>query len=122
MTPSNNTAVHCTRALRAREGTPRRKRRGKRGKMRRRMTEGGMRERRTGETIVEKRRRTIEKRKGKRNGGKRSEEHTSELQSLMRISYGVLCMQKKHTQNKQTHENEHGQRDSDTHANIQRAH
>src|SRR3546814_5197499 len=25
----------------------------------------------------------------------RSEEHTSELQSLMRISYGVLCLQKK---------------------------
>src|SRR3546814_7691934 len=26
---------------------------------------------------------------------KRSEEHTSELQSLMRISYAVLCLQKK---------------------------
>src|SRR3546814_10149239 len=26
----------------------------------------------------------------------RSEEHTSELQSLMRISYAVLCMKKKH--------------------------
>src|SRR3546814_5442180 len=25
----------------------------------------------------------------------RSEEHTSELQSLMRISYGVLCLKKK---------------------------
>src|SRR3546814_2440216 len=31
-------------------------------------------------------------------GGKaRSEEHTSELQSLMRISYAVLCLKKKHT-------------------------
>src|SRR3546814_6109996 len=31
----------------------------------------------------------------------RSEEHTSELQSLMRISYTVFCLQKKkHTQNK----------------------
>src|SRR3546814_6948218 len=27
----------------------------------------------------------------------RSEEHTSELQSLMRISYAVLCMKKKNT-------------------------
>src|SRR3546814_4608070 len=32
----------------------------------------------------------------------RSEEHTSELQSLMRISYAVFCLQKKKTpQNKQ---------------------
>src|SRR3546814_7550491 len=28
----------------------------------------------------------------------RSEEHTSELQSLMRISYAVFCLQKKKTQ------------------------
>src|SRR3546814_6122472 len=28
---------------------------------------------------------------------KRSEEHTSELQSLMRISYAVFCMKKKKT-------------------------
>src|SRR3546814_2819892 len=28
----------------------------------------------------------------------RSEEHTSELQSLMRISYAVFCLQKKTTQ------------------------
>src|SRR3546814_8925241 len=28
----------------------------------------------------------------------RSEEHTSELQSLMRISYDVFCLKKKHTQ------------------------
>src|SRR3546814_7395571 len=27
----------------------------------------------------------------------RSEEHTSELQSLMRISYAVFCLNKKHT-------------------------
>src|SRR3546814_10845260 len=32
----------------------------------------------------------------------RSEEHTSELQSLMRISYAVFCLKKKKTQNKQT--------------------
>src|SRR3546814_2090106 len=30
-----------------------------------------------------------------RPGQKRSEEHTSELQSLMRISYAVFCLQKK---------------------------
>src|SRR3546814_8760072 len=29
----------------------------------------------------------------------RSEEHTSELQSLMRISYAVFCLQKKNKQN-----------------------
>src|SRR3546814_2656127 len=29
--------------------------------------------------------------------GKRSEEHTSELQSLMRISYAVFCLKKKKT-------------------------
>src|SRR3546814_2583022 len=31
--------------------------------------------------------------------GLRSEEHTSELQSLMRISYAVLCLKKKNTAN-----------------------
>src|SRR3546814_2874232 len=30
----------------------------------------------------------------------RSEEHTSELQSLMRISYAVFCLKKKNIQNK----------------------
>src|SRR3546814_6120230 len=34
----------------------------------------------------------------------RSEEHTSELQSLMRISYAVLCLKKKN-KNKQTYSN-----------------
>src|SRR3546814_6876620 len=29
------------------------------------------------------------------SGGMRSEEHTSELQSLMRISYAVFCLKKK---------------------------
>src|SRR3546814_4054154 len=32
----------------------------------------------------------------------RSEEHTSELQSLMRISYAVFCLQKKKTQDEVT--------------------
>src|SRR3546814_4617882 len=31
----------------------------------------------------------------RRFGGLRSEEHTSELQSLMRISYAVFCLKKK---------------------------
>src|SRR3546814_5997909 len=34
-------------------------------------------------------------------GANRSEEHTSELQSLMRISYAVFCLKKK----KHTHQN-----------------
>src|SRR3546814_7260605 len=33
----------------------------------------------------------------------RSEEHTSELQSLMRISYAVFCLKKKKTSNMSTH-------------------
>src|SRR3546814_5013463 len=32
----------------------------------------------------------------------RSEEHTSELQSLMRISYAVFCLKKKKTKNQST--------------------
>src|SRR3546814_6603084 len=32
---------------------------------------------------------------GADDGGDRSEEHTSELQSLMRISYAVFCLKKK---------------------------
>src|SRR3546814_1858962 len=34
----------------------------------------------------------------------RSEEHTSELQSLMRTSYAVFCLKKKKTHNKTDHE------------------
>src|SRR3546814_7919558 len=38
--------------------------------------------------------------------GKRSEEHTSELQSLMRISYAVFCLKKKtHKHNTPQHHN-----------------
>src|SRR3546814_1645383 len=46
--------------------------------------------------------RTFRPRRGRRAGGgegvhirRRSEEHTSELQSLMRISYAVFCLKKK---------------------------
>src|SRR3546814_2931503 len=35
--------------------------------------------------------------------GKRSEEHTSELQSLMRISYAVFCLKKKNKQRNNTY-------------------
>src|SRR3546814_3145999 len=42
----------------------------------------------------------------------RSEEHTSELQSLMRISYAVFCLKKKKTKNitDQQHNNYNSQR------------
>src|SRR3546814_6863123 len=35
----------------------------------------------------------------------KTEEHTSELQSLMRISYAVFCLKKKKQKNKQEHMN-----------------
>src|SRR3546814_10209884 len=35
-------------------------------------------------------------------GGTRSEEHTSELQSLMRISYAVFCLKKKNKKHQNT--------------------
>src|SRR3546814_8467299 len=35
----------------------------------------------------------------------RSEEHTSELQSLMRISYAVFCLKKNKHESKHTHNN-----------------
>src|SRR3546814_8535625 len=48
-------------------------------------------------------------------GGDRSEEHTSELQSLMRSSYAVFCLKKKNTYTtsyrnceKSTHKSVHG--------------
>src|SRR3546814_10589176 len=48
----------------------------------------------------------------RRQSSSRSEEHTSELQSLMRISYAVFCLKKKnkhsmiHQQSKQKHTNQ----------------
>src|SRR3546814_8484230 len=44
----------------------------------------------------------------------RSEEHTSELQSLMRISYAVFCLKKKnksHTTKKQDNKHKHNKID-----------
>src|SRR3546814_3208694 len=37
----------------------------------------------------------------------RSEEHTSELQSLMRISYAVFCLKKKNTDNNEKEKTKH---------------
>src|SRR3546814_5709926 len=39
--------------------------------------------------------------------GDRSEEHTSELQSLMRISYAVFCLKKKKKTRKEEDKHEH---------------
>src|SRR3546814_8506553 len=45
-------------------------------------------------------RRTKRVRSSARRCRRRSEEHTSELQSLMRISYAVFCLKKKKKENK----------------------
>src|SRR3546814_1036729 len=48
----------------------------------------------------------------------RSEEHTSELQSLMRISYAVFCLKKKKkTQNKNTKETKRAKRQNNITSN-----
>src|SRR3546814_8384159 len=44
---------------------------------------------------------------GPDNSPFRSEEHTSELQSLMRISYAVFCLKKKNTKNLYTANTNH---------------
>src|SRR3546814_8445110 len=46
----------------------------------------------------------------------RSEEHTSELQSLMRISYAVFCLKKKKKIQKKTHNNENYNHNLKTHS------
>src|SRR3546814_7358235 len=48
-------------------------------------------------------------RRARRPGPRRSEEHTSELQSLMRISYAVFCLKKK---KKNTHTTTHNTREA----------
>src|SRR3546814_3654795 len=50
------------------------------------------------------RRKLLQQRPCHRSRHRRSEEHTSELQSLMRISYAVFCLKKKrkYTKNEQT--------------------
>src|SRR3546814_7549305 len=42
---------------------------------------------------------------GRHHGQARSEEHTSELQSLMRISYAVFCLKKKKKTNNNNYTN-----------------
>src|SRR3546814_6268526 len=50
----------------------------------------------------------------------RSEEHTSELQSLMRIPYAVFCLQKKRPQASETTQNTNGT--EEIHAHITKTH
>src|SRR3546814_3096523 len=45
----------------------------------------------------------------------RSEEHTSELQSLMRISYAVFCLKKKKTRNSKLNRNKRTNKNGTTH-------
>src|SRR3546814_8968545 len=47
----------------------------------------------------------------------RSEEHTSELQSLMRISYAVFCLKKKKKQQKTKNRNNHMKEINETQTN-----
>src|SRR3546814_8304803 len=47
-----------------------------------------------GESVRRRLRRLYPEPCPRREGGDRSEEHTSELQSLMRISYAVFCLKK----------------------------
>src|SRR3546814_3191004 len=56
---------------------------------------------------VGRRTRTWLKVKTRRRQEMRSEEHTSELQSLMRISYAVFCLKKKKKQTPTTTINQH---------------
>src|SRR3546814_4656363 len=54
-----------------------------------------------------------------RTSSRRSEEHTSELQSLMRISYAVFCLKKKKKKSKQNNKtidiNQNNQHNNQTH-------
>src|SRR3546814_1763223 len=50
------------------------------------------------------------------SGGTRSEEHTSELQSLMRISYAVFCLKKKKNKNDITKKKEKSDRHGNSHS------
>src|SRR3546814_3944480 len=57
------------------------------------MTRSGPETMKSGEPMTGRRRRS--KIAGRAMNHSRSEEHTSELQSLMRISYAVFCLKKK---------------------------
>src|SRR3546814_1932760 len=60
-------------------------------------------------------RRSAEKAKRFCHAVRRSEEHTSELQSLMRISYAVFCLKKKQLLQTQTRPQSSSSTPSDTH-------
>src|SRR3546814_6274692 len=53
------------------------------------------RDRGAAQCVVDRRRTRLWARRFGGGGADRSEEHTSELQSLMRISYAVFCLKKK---------------------------
>src|SRR3546814_3580295 len=53
------------------------------------------------ESSLKRARRSVTQRSGPVS---RSEEHTSELQSLMRISYAVFCLKKKKNRNELVHD------------------
>src|SRR3546814_1822299 len=53
-------------------------------------------------------------------GLERSEEHTSELQSLMRISYAVFCLKKKKTTKKTNKYNQENRQKKQKHTHILR--
>src|SRR3546814_3877276 len=48
----------------------------------------------------------------------RSEEHTSELQSLMRISYAVFCLKKKNNTKSKLEQRPQKQQHNNTYANV----
>src|SRR3546814_6188341 len=48
-------------------------------------------------------------------GAIRSEEHTSELQSLMRISYAVFCLKKKKNKTHRLNRNNQNKKNNDSH-------
>src|SRR3546814_1315308 len=50
----------------------------------------------------------------------RSEEHTSELQSLMRISYAVFCLKKKKNNSQQKHSDHYTTNDHDSNTRLRK--
>src|SRR3546814_3854359 len=57
----------------------------------------------------------VERRAAAPRGARRSEEHTSELQSLMRISYAVFCLKKKKKKKKKERDNGEKQKKTKIH-------
>src|SRR3546814_1668978 len=63
----------------------------------------------TGAAEPEPEKKPVKKARARKAAEPRSEEHTSELQSLMRISYAVFCLKKKKKKNKSKQQKEHKQ-------------